>query len=169
MGKQINFYMDSIDEALFIDIVLRKGKMYDQLGNNTPTKIRALPDKISEPGGFMVYLYENNYLMNKYGSLDGEINNIDIFKDPVIEFSRTIIRTSSKEISRGRLWLEMRYFDEEDKPLTKDESINNWYKELSKWIKKHLPRREIVEKNGTFKEYISQSLIELVENGYKLL
>ncbi len=74
------------------------------------------------------------------------------------------MRENVKEIARGRLWLEMKYYDNETL-ITKDKLINNWYIELSKLIKSNLTRIESKEQ----KEYVSKSLIDVVKNGYKLL
>ena len=74
------------------------------------------------------------------------------------------MRVNVKEIARGRLWLEMKYYDNETL-ITKDKLINNWYIELSKLIKSNLTRIESKEQ----KEYVSKSLIDVVKNGYKLL
>ena len=74
------------------------------------------------------------------------------------------MRGNVKEIARGRLWLEMKYYDNETL-ITKDKLINNWYIELSKLIKSNLTRIESKEQ----KEYVSKSLIDVVKNGYKLL
>lgn len=51
------------------------------------------------------------------------------------------MRENVKEIARGRLWLEMKYYDNETL-ITKDKLINDWYIELSKWIKSNLTRIE---------------------------
>lgn len=57
------------------------------------------------------------------------------------------MRENVKEIARGRLWLEMKYYDNETL-ITKDKLINDWYIELSKWIKSNLTRIEIKNKKN---------------------
>jgi hypothetical protein len=69
----------------------------------------------------------------------------------------------------GRLWMEMRYYDDDGILLTKSPELDMWYKELVKWIKKNVPRQEVITSTGTEKIYISESIKKLVEEeGYSL-
>ena len=93
---------------------------------------------------------------------------MDSIESPVIEYSRTIIREDSKEISRGRLWFETKYYNDDGELVQKDIRLEEWYKELCKWIKKNAPKTDlnIGEKR---KEYISKSVLQLLEQGYKIV
>ena len=63
----------------------------------------------------------------------------------------------------------MKYYNDNGSIINKDDRINDWYIELSRWIKKHLIHTKINKNNIIYKEYISTSLLNLVNNGYKLL
>lgn len=164
MGKQIRFIMDEHDESIFFSYIIGNSTIFFQNRNRNPEPITELPDKGSEPGWFKLYLYKECFGAITYAETKGGRRFINAINAPVIEFRRTIVRENVKEIARGRLWLEMKYYDNETL-ITKDKLINNWYIELSKWIKSNLTRIESKEQ----KEYVSKSLIDVVKNGYKLL
>jgi hypothetical protein len=164
MGKQIRFIMDEHDESIFFSYIIDNGIVFFAKKNGNPEPITELPDKGSEPGWFKLYLYKESFGAITYAETKGGRRFIDSINAPVIEFRRTIVRENIKEIARGRLWLEMKYYDNETL-IRKDKLIDDWYKELGKWIKSNLTSLE----NGGQKEYVSKSLIDAVKNGYKLL
>lgn len=103
-----------------------------------------------ERGWFELYLYKEDfgeiiYAEIIYAETERGCKYINAIDAPVIEFSRTIIRTSSKEITRGRLWLEMKHYDDDGNLLTKSKLLDDWYKELTKWIKCNLTHIKKIE------------------------
>jgi len=53
-----------------------------------------------------------------------------------IEFIRTNIKSVEKKISRGRLWIEPKYYNESNIIIHKNPEFINEYYALTKWIKK---------------------------------
>lgn len=161
MGKQISFYMDENDENAFFDFIQNNGVVFWAKPHQDPEPTTKLPDK-SESGWFKLYLYKECFGPMVYAEVTGGHKYINSTIAPVIDFSRTVILTDSKNINPGRLWLEMKYYDENGRLIVKDESINDWYNELFKWIKKNLKYIEICNS----KEYVSESLIGMLKKYY---
>lgn len=164
MGKQFEFIMDKYDEEKFFEFVKNDAIVFFSKCAQNPKSIIELP----EDEWFILYLYKEIFGDMKYKEIPGRYKYINPSDAPVIEYRSTIIRHNIKEIQRGRLWVEMRYYDDENLIL-KNGLLDDWYKELCKWIKKTLKCIEIPFGDKNKKEYVSQSLINLVENGYKLL
>lgn len=165
MGKQINFYMDKESEDKFLMYIKENGVLIFEGNNDRPLIIDKLPAPFSEKGWFKVYLY-NNAGDIKYQKLSNGRVIIDCMESPVIEFSRTVVREDSKEISKGRLWVETKYYNNDGDLIIKDNMIDECYKSLSKWIKKNVPRTEFVIKEKVYKEYISESFLSYINWGY---
>ena len=87
---------------------------------------------------------------------------------PVIEYIRTTIRHEEQEISRGRLWVEPKYWDENNQLQEKPKELIQWFSEMSKWIKKNVPQQKFDSHGYEYKEHISTSLIQLVSEGYRI-
>lgn len=168
MGKQINFLMDKDTEEKFLIYIKENGVAIFEGNNDSPKIIEVLPEAFSGKGWFKVYLYNNqgDLILNK---LSTGREYIDSIKSPVIEFSRTIIREGAKEVSRGRLWLETKFYNEDGDLVSKDSDLDEWYKNLSKWIKKNAPKTEISNNGREYKEYITKSVVQLLEQGYKIV
>jgi hypothetical protein len=115
-----------------------------------------------------VYLYKKDFGELVLDSIPNGRKFIDEIKSPVIEFIRTVVREEDKEVSRGRLWVEMKYWNEKGVQVEKSKALNDWYTGLCKWIKKQLPKSEFSANQETYAEYISNSMKELVEKGYKI-
>ena len=111
----------------------------------------------------MVYLYKE-----EWGKLKDKSLSVYIHSLPIIEFRRTIICTNAKEISPGRIWYQNRYFDEDENLVEKCKDIDLFYYELKKKIKQFLPNHKRLDtgKNRTF--YCSDSIKELLDDGYKI-
>lgn len=164
MGKQFRFIMDAKDTKEFVSYVKNDGKIFET------KKHRGTIEQFEIPNYMWIKLY---FCRVKIGELIyKDINDkkyIDSFLSPVIEFRNTLIRTDIKEIQRGRLYLEMRYYGSDGEVLLKSEKLDAWYKELVKWIKKHLKCVEVISNGKVVKEYVSESLVEYVKGGFKLL
>jgi hypothetical protein len=186
MGKQINFFMDYETEAKFFEYLLPQCKISNKVVNGEMIFIDTLPERFSGQDWFQLHLYKPemgpcDIVIHDDGK--GYVNAYSSYS-PVIEFCRSVIRTDDKIITRGRLYVVMKYYDKDDNNVSKPEELNKWYNELCRWIRKHLPRREYenpisleyanrmcleygVSPGHMTKEYISDSILRLVqEEGY---
>jgi len=166
MGKQINFLMDLDTENLFKDIILHEGEILFEGINSEPISIIALPEEFSSNDWYSVYLYKKEFGELFFNKLPNGNLYIDTIKSPIIEFIRTVVRDDENEVSRGRLWYENKYYDDEGKLIHKSEELNIWYDCLCKWIKKNLPKTEIYIRSEKYKENISSGIKELIKKGY---
>ncbi|MFD0048010.1 hypothetical protein ACFVHQ_01495 [Actinomycetes bacterium NPDC127524] len=166
MGKQITFYMDEPTESCFIDFILDNAKILAEVETASANSIIYIEDKD---------FFEDKNQCVQFWIYKEELGELDIretenrkyvaaSKSPVIEFSRTLIRMRDKEIIRGRIWVELKYWDETGELVHKSEKLNTLYKALTKWIKKNVSHREINREANLYKEYISDSLVEYIEN-----
>lgn len=169
MGKQINFLMDKETEEKFIEYILSDGIVLFEGNNMNPVKINTLPEPFSGKAWFKLYLYKEGFGDLILKKIDNGREYIDAIASPVIEFSRTIIRNEAKEVSRGRLWVEMEFFNDKKELTIKPKDLGDWFKNLSKWVKKYLPRTEIVAKNKIYSEYSSKSVSDIIKSGYKVM
>ena len=168
MGKQITFYMDMKTEQQFKDFILQEGEIIVEGSNPNPISVKILPEPFSDKGWFKLYLYKKEYGELVLDSTANGRKYIDETKSPVIEFLRTVVREDEKEVSRGRLWLEMKYWDVHGRQVEKAKALNDWYTNLCKWVKNQLPKTEFLVNEEIYTEYISDSIKKSVENGYKI-
>ncbi len=164
MGKQFEFYMDEKDEEILKECLLRSDVKILFDGKTPPAmEIIDFPPAFSSIGWFHLYLYKE-----KWGQLRDQSLAVYIYSLPIIEFRRTVIRADAKEISPGRIWYQNRYFDEDENLVEKCKDIDLFYYELKKKIKQILPNHKRLEsgKNKTF--YCSESIKELLDDGYKI-
>lgn len=63
----------------------------------------------------------------------------------------------------------MKIYDENGTLVEKDSTVEEWYKLLSKWIKKNIPKSEFSVDGKIYKEYISESIMYCVNQGYKIV
>lgn len=155
-----------MEEKFFIYLNEKGVAIFEGI-NEKPLVVDKLPVPFSGKGWFKLYLYNNagDLIIKK---LNTGRECVDSIKSPVIEYSRTIIREDLKEISRGRLWVETKYYNNDGDLVQKDIRLEEWYKELCKWIKKNAPKTEL-DKEKKCKEYISKSVLQLLEQGYKIV
>lgn len=164
MGHQFRFVMDECDEKMFFEYLQLENKVYIQLPFQNPIQIRTFPEGI-----WILY-----YIYNKgWGKLDYLKNSrgkywIDPTICPVIEFSQTTVREEKQQIQRGRLYVEMKYWQDEQL-IQKNELLYKMYKQFVNWIKKHLECVILQNDKKKTKEYVSKSLVQTVVSGYQLL
>lgn len=164
--------MDSETEALFTEFVLETGQIFYRGENEQPSLITALPEPCSEGGWFKLHLYKTEFGHIRFDETPtAGIKYISGIENPVIEFIRSTVREEQKEIGRGRLWVEMKYWEErngEDELVEKPKALDDWYKVLSKWIRKHLPMTTVERPDGEIiKEYMSPAIKKKIEEGYR--
>ncbi len=169
MGKQIRFLMDNELEEEFKKLILLDGVILFEGNNNQPIEIEDLPLGFSGKGWFKVYLYKKEFGELNLEELDSGRKYINANSSSVIEFSRTIIRNNPKEISRGRLWLENKYYNEKEELVVKDRNLEEWYNQLSEWIKSKMSKKQILTPHKIYSEYTTIAIKEMVESGYKII
>ena len=162
MGKQFGFIMDRVDENEFLKMILEDGKAFQGTG---VMQIFSPPESI----WIKLYLTKSEFGELKIRKTENDIQYIDPIESSVIEFNETIPRIKIKEIQRGRLYLDNKYWDDNNQLIKKNENLDIWYKELVRWIKKRLRCVETCPYGKVVKEYVSESLVKYVEEGFHLL
>lgn len=167
MGKQINFYMSEEVEKNFIELL--KENCFEIMWHDfTHNSLEKLVDfSCDELSPNTMYLFKPKY--GDYIIKDSKLVRIDAIKSPVIEFIRTNRRKDEKTITRGRLWLETKYYDSNDDLVEKTTELIKDYNNLVRWIKKNVPYREITKGDYLVKEYVNDEIIELVNLGFRLI
>lgn len=157
--------MDEKDKGAFLEYVKHTGRIFETKRVEGTVEIFDLPNYL----WINLYLYKDEFgrLVFRDGG-DGK-KYINTTTSAVIEFGNTMVRKNVKEIQRGRLFLEMKYYDTNGILIQKDELLDKWYKELVRWIKRRLQYVEVVSNGKVVKEYVSNSLVKFVEEGYLLL
>jgi hypothetical protein len=164
MGKQIEFYMDYKTQEKFFDFLMSEGMTV--LLKNDVKEINIIPEPFSTDWWWSLSVYDKKIGELKIRELDNGKLMIDYIDSSAIEFSRTFINDDEKIIRNGRLWMEMRYYDKDGQLVSKSIEFDNMYKKMVKWIKKNCPRQDIPMYNIIYKEYTSEGIIELLNNGY---
>ena len=174
MGKQINFAMDEETEERLFEFIKEKGKALFRtrnVENNETNSLKyketdMLPKK-NELYWSTLYLCEN--LEDVYiETLEGGNERIFGITEPIIEFSRTFVNEESKKVKKGRFWVEMKYYDKNGNYVSKNESLDIWYKSLRKWVKKNAPYTEITQDGSTDKHYITKEMLKFADEGYRI-
>ncbi len=169
MSKQFSFIMDKADESEFIKMILDSGgKVLKNIKRGVEkgvVQVYSLPEDI----WIFLYLTKDEFGEMKPRNIENDIQYIDSYASSVIEFRETIPRIKLKQIQKGRLYLNNKYWDENEQLIQKDEMLDKWYKELVRWIKKRLKCVETYSYGRVVKEYVSESLVKYVEDGFNLL
>lgn len=159
MGKQINFYMSKTTQRDFVEFLKQNNFLF--LNRDS-----AVIDDISFDNISTVYLYKRDY-----GNIirhQSDIKDLDIIKSSIIEFSKTRILKEKKKILRGRLWISTQYYDENNMIIKKEGVIIKDYQRLVRWIKKNVPYQNIQKGEYYVKEYASDELVALQDEGFAL-
>ena len=169
MVKQATFYINEIKAREFVDYILSLGgnfitkRDFQIFYDNDYEKIKNEYGNIftnihSESFGDIAYEYSINYRGEVYKTFN------DTFSE-VIEFHNSRIFLDEKRVSRGRICVEMFYYDENGDKIKKSKELDDFYKKLAKWIKKNIPYQEVTTNGYTRKEYITDDIIELINAG----
>lgn len=162
MGKQFRFIMDDRDQEKLIQKVCEQGIILYNDRLNGIKEISFLPD------GNWIHLHFMKYKDAKVIQSDDNLLDVDVLRMPVLELRQTFVRKKTREIQRGRLYFENKYY-KNDNLIYKEEELEKWYKEIIKWIKNELKCMEIMENTKLTKEYVSVSLVKYIEEGFKLI
>jgi len=166
MGRQINFYMDEKIQDLFVDYIFHQGFVVMYTDSNKKELV-VCENKNNLNQEYYLFIYKK-----VFGELvcDENFNyELNVVDSPVIEFTKTMVKDEGKTIIRGRLWMETKYYDENNNLLLKAPKLTDEYNLLVKWIKKHIPFQEVMCGNHIIKEYISNDMKGLLNNGFKLM
>lgn len=169
MGKQFNFFMDEKDEERLRKYLLESHvKLIFEGRNLMPVEITVFPPPFSGKGWFIIYLYKEEWGELVARDVSTTMKRIDQLSSPVIEFSRTVIRSDARGITPGRIWFQSNHF-KEDILLNKCSEINAFYLELMRQIKMILPKQKkpFTERNTTI--YCSDSIKIMLDDGYKIM
>ena len=93
---------------------------------------------------------------------------LDVSTSPVIEFNKTSINEEKKKVIRGRLWVEIKYYDERGEIITKNDKLVKDYERLKRWIRKNVPYQEYKCGEYLVKEYVNNEMLELQNEGFIL-
>lgn len=143
MGKQFGFLMDKKDEKNFLDYVLEIGKIYSKEQKFKAGQIYEVSDEFIEYNWFKVYFSTKDEVNISYIELPNDRNYIDGITQPIVEYCRTGINEPDKSVIRGRLWVEMKYYDDEDKLRSKSNELDKLYRDLCKWIRRNLKKLQL--------------------------
>ena len=159
MGKQINFYMSEKKQESFIDFLRQNNFAFlDSSANEI--------EQISSTSSMTFYLYKADY--GKIQTRNANPGSMDTIKSPVIQYSKTIIKTDQKKILRGRLWISDQYFDDEGNLTKKNDRFIKDYQKLVRWIKKVVPYQMIKKGEYLVREYVDDDIKEMQEKGFLL-
>ena len=161
MGRQFGFSMDENDEKAFFEFLRQDNVIYFNESRMKPKAISEFPVTI----WIIMYIYNERFGKLVFHEYDQGKFSIRPMDAPVIEFCQTFVRDNEQRIQRGRLWFDIKYWDN-GVWKQKDKSIEGVYKQCVKWIKKNL-KCIIIQRNGyQKKEYISKSLEQKALAGY---
>nr|WP_314458959.1 hypothetical protein [uncultured Clostridium sp.] len=167
MGKQINFYIEKEFEEKLIQQIFNEGFVI--VAEDLDEKMLVTYDEFQKvnPKVYIMYLYKKNFgklVIDK----DCEFR-LDSLRSPIIELTRTLIKNDKKIVTRGRLWVETKYYDENGEIILKDSILTKEYNSLVKWIKKNVPNQEVMKGEYIIKEYVTDYIRNLTDNGFKLI
>lgn len=162
MGRQVEFMMDKNMEKRFWDFLLSiKGLKILFKSSTGIIEIKELPE-YGVPFGLGLHIY-----MDELGELKISTNNyVDFIISPVIEFRRSVTNEKEKRVSRGRVYVQLDYWDN-GILVKKNEGLKKLYEKLVRWIRKNIPKIEIEYGDYKGKEHATQIVKSLIEEeGY---
>lgn len=128
MGKQIRFFMLPEEEKKFIDIVLAQKDLLVR-----PKFKDGNMDLIRDSLNISDYKL---YIVTKQSRIVCRSTGfISETLSDAIEFLRCKI--DNHKLEYGRLWVEMKYWDEKGQLITKDKQLNKRFEFYRKWIKEN--------------------------------
>ena len=156
MGRQIRFYFYKNDEERFLEflfsntnVVLVKEKSYISKIETVGKSILSVETK--NPHVILIWntkfairpeIYrqdvEREYCVNsgKYELTERSFYSLNKLYGPFIEYVRSTIREDNS-LSKGRVWADM-YYLENDKFIHKGEEFENFYEQISRWLRNNL-------------------------------
>lgn len=162
MGKQYNYYIDSLLEKKFCEHLFKNGYSLLSFYRNELvyyTDYKLLCTKASSLCIFFIYREE-------WGALASETDERLLReKSPIIVYRRPCINNERQSVSRGRLFVNTKYKND----IMNYDLVCNEFNYLVRWLKREIEYKEYQFQNGKKCLYpISQKAVELIENGYYL-
>lgn len=167
MGRQINYYMDEKTENEFIEYIFSRDFLI--ISEDLKNQRILIYNNINEVD------YKQNRLYIYKRGFENIITNhncdykIDSIESSVIQFVKTSIRNEEKEISRGRLWFESKYYGKDGEIIFKNPLLTKEYESLVRWIKKHTTYQEVNHNGYMIKDYVTNSMKKLSDEGYRFM
>lgn len=164
MGKQFGFLMDRDDEKKFFEYLISNYKIHLQIPHQSIKRIFSLPNE----NWFNLYI--NNDASGNLNPVEYDSDKFMIFPvdSPVVEFRQTFVRDEMQEMTRGRLFVEMHYW-KNNELVKKESALEEIFKQCVRWIKKNLRCVELQKDGNLKKEYASESLVKKIISGYHIL
>ncbi len=166
MGRQINFYMNEVVFGKCIEYIESRKLhiLYHDYKNKTVVNLHGVRGYENVPNIFCLYKPEyGNYTLQK-----GQFARIDTITSPVMEFSKTLIKSNDKLIISGRLWIETKYRNHMGFITEKNSDLVVEFNNLVKFIKQNVPFQNATFDNYNRKEYINDDILALINQGYHL-
>lgn len=170
--------MDDTSEREFIRFVTNNGgelwcggwnknRIWD---NPYQVEVSDAIDKLNEYQ--KLWIYKKDFGNSQFHVEPGLGQSISGFAEPMIELCKTHVSPEEKTISRGRIWVQLSYWNNENQLVYKPESVKKFYQSLSRWIRKNLVKIEtgIYERTGyIYMELVSIEIYRLIEQkGYHI-
>ena len=135
MGRQYHFAMEGADEKLFMEYLKDNGYIvYLERTHRMPEIIEEFPASFSDAWFICIYHPAFGDMKFKSYMLDGKSNTkidyIESMTEPVIEFTRTLVCHEEKKIRSGRIWMQMKYWNEYDELVSKSENLDKGFKDI---------------------------------------
>ena len=142
MGRQINFYMDRVDEKEFLNRVFQLDSIKIMVGFRSENEWFPSLDNINKIESFDPEIKQKLFLMDTNISDDfnikyaQEVNDYYVDLSTVaIQFNRCCIK-NKLEIKEGRLFLDTNSWNYHGIDKVKIKQMTKWYSQLERWIKK---------------------------------
>jgi hypothetical protein len=168
VGKQINFYLDDDTEQKFIEFILTSSDA-TMLLDGKPIDLDTLYTPFSERRWYQIHIYKSHFGKLIIDELPMGRLEVNSLYSPVIEYSRTAINFDKKQILRGRIWVEMKYWNENAVLVEKNRDLEKWYGTLNRWIKKNVVKVEEIINGFKYVDYVSPTLLKLKDEGFKFM
>ena len=126
MGKQIRFFMSILDEEEFLKKV-KESKHF--ILNNKGHIIKF--DEIQASNTLSLFISLPDSIIRKYSS-----GFIDSISSEVIQYTRCT-ELEGKGLRDGRIWAEVKFYDDNDQLTGKRKEFEEMYKLYEKWLRKN--------------------------------
>jgi hypothetical protein len=177
MGRQINFYLSTQDEEIFLDFLFRIPNIVflKQSSYFSPIEIVGGPSQafIDKSLG-LVLIWDQQFQINPkfitkhleqlycddlggYKQTGRIFYQIDSMYGPLIEYNRSTMKVDNL-LTKGRIWADMYYVDA-GKFIYKGEGFENLYEKITRWL-----RNNLLKPRG-FDKYIGPEALELFREG----
>jgi hypothetical protein len=154
MGRQIGCFIGQNDEKKFFEELIKEPDIVlyrHELENESAISITNYEQII----GYKFYIAKFISKLNICGKFIDE-------ESEVVEFVRSTIYHSKKEIGLGRLWVQTKYCDENGVPVKQPKWVIDIFDKNVKWIKKNY------KKSKEYSYYIGEEAYKLYKDGWKM-